>query len=193
MRLSRLRRVPLPGRGHRMRFPPWTASALAAILACGAWAGPLSAADPAETDQSSCGEVTIAEMNWASAAVAAHVAAIILAEGYGCSPDLVPGDTVPTVTSMTEKGEPDIAPEVWINAAREAVEKAVAEGRLKTAGEILSDGGLEGWWIPDYMVDEHPELTTLQAVRGGPTSSPTRRSRARGGSTAVRRAGPAST
>ena len=150
---------------------PGVTTAVAALL-CGAWTGPLSAADPAETDEPACGEVTIAEMNWASAAVAAHVAAIILSEGYGCTPDLVPGDTVPTVTSMTEKGEPDIAPEVWINAAREAVEKAVAEGRLKIAGEILSDGGLEGWWIPDYMVEEHPELTTLQAVRERPDLFP---------------------
>ena len=164
------RNPPRPSPLHR-GFP-LRAAAVAAALVCGAWTGPLAAADPAQTDEPACGEVTIAEMNWASASVAAQVAAIILSEGYGCTPDLVPGDTVPTVTSMTEKGEPDIAPEVWINAAREAVEKAVAEGRLKIAGEILSDGGLEGWWIPDYMVEEHPELTTLQAVRERPDLFP---------------------
>ena len=76
----------------------------------------------------------------------------------------MPGDTVPTVTSMTEKGEPDIAPEVWINSAREIVGKAVDEGRLVIAGEILSDGGEEGWWVPDYVVEQNPELTTLQEV-----------------------------
>ena len=103
-----------------------------------------------------CGKVTIAEMTWASAGVAAHVEDIILAEGYGCDTEVVPGDTVPTVTSMTEKGEPDIAPEIWINSAREVVEAAVAEGRLAIAGEILSDGGEEGWWVPDYVVEQNP-------------------------------------
>ncbi len=119
-----------------------------------------------------CGKVTISEMNWDSAAVAAHIEAMILDKGYGCDVELVPGDTVPTVTSMTEKGEPDIAPEIWINSVREVMDKAVKEGRLKIAGEILSDGGEEGWWVPDYVVSKHPELTTLQAVMKRPELFP---------------------
>ena len=113
---------------------------------------------------SACGDVTIAEMTWGSAAVAAHVQKVILSAGYGCNASLVPGDTVPTVTSMTEKSEPDLAPEIWINSAKDVVNKAVKEGRLKKAGEILSDGGEEGWWVPEYVVKNNPELTTLQAV-----------------------------
>ena len=115
-----------------------------------------------------CGKVTISEMNWDSAAVAAHVEGIILTKGYGCQVEMVPGDTVPTVTSMTEKGEPDIAPEIWINSVSEVVDKAVKEGRLKIAGEILTDGGEEGWWVPEYLVKKYPDLTTVQAVMKRP-------------------------
>ena len=85
-----------------------------------------------------CGKVTIAEMTWGSAAVAAHVSKLILNKGYNCQAELVPGDTVPTVTSMTEKAQPDFAPEIWINSARDVVNKAVEEGKLKKAGEILT-------------------------------------------------------
>jgi len=35
-----------------------------------------------------CGDVTIAEMNWASAEFMANVDKIILEEGYGCSVEL---------------------------------------------------------------------------------------------------------
>ena len=56
-----------------------------------------------------CGDVTIANMNWQSAEVLASVDKIILTEGYGCNAELVVGDTVPTITSMAEKGQPDIA------------------------------------------------------------------------------------
>jgi len=119
-----------------------------------------------------CGKVTIAEMTWGSAAVAAHVSQVILEKGYGCAAELVPGDTVPTVTSMTEKAQPDFAPEIWINSARDVVNKAVKEGRLKKAGEILADGGEEGWWVPDYMVKKNPDLTTLQAVLKRPDLFP---------------------
>ncbi len=108
-----------------------------------------------------CGNVTIAEMNWASAEFAAHIDRIILEEGFGCTVALVPGDTVPTLTSMAEKGVPDIAPEAWINSARDLLERAVDEGRLIHAAEILSDGTAEGWWIPQYIKDAHPEIETI--------------------------------
>ena len=59
----------------------------------------------------SCGSLTMAEMNWASAELMAHVDKIILEEGYGCDVELVAGATMPTFTSMNEKGEPDVAAE----------------------------------------------------------------------------------
>lgn len=127
-----------------------------------------------------CGRVTIADMNWASAELAAYVDKFILENGYGCDVDLVPGDTMPTTASMTEKAEPDIAPEIWMNSVRQVINKAVDEGRLKIAGEILSDGGEEGWWIPKYMVDRHPELTTLEAVLKRPDLFPNPEDKSRG-------------
>lgn len=111
-----------------------------------------------------CGDVTIAEMNWASAGVAAQVDKLILEKGYGCSVELVTGDTMPTFTSMNSKGEPDIAPELWVNAVRDPLDKAAAEGSLIIAAELLSEGGQEGWWIPRYISDEHGITTVEQAL-----------------------------
>ena len=133
-----------------MRF---TLSALA-----GAAGMALMAMQPAHAE---CGRITIADMNWASAEFAAYIDKFILAEGYGCDVELVPGDTMPTSTSMMEKGKPDIAPELWINAVRTALDKAVDDGRLLYAAEILKDGGEEGWWIPSYVADAHPEIQTV--------------------------------
>ncbi|GEO83379.1 MULTISPECIES: ABC transporter substrate-binding protein [Alphaproteobacteria] len=109
-----------------------------------------------------CGKISIAEMNWASAGVAAYVDKIILETGYGCDVTLVTGDTMPTFTSMNEKGEPDMAPELWVNAVRTPLDEAVAEGRLIQAAPILSDGGVEGWWIPKFIADAHPDIKTVQ-------------------------------
>nr|WP_245884317.1 ABC transporter substrate-binding protein [Hartmannibacter diazotrophicus] len=108
-----------------------------------------------------CGRVTIANMNWASAEVLSWIDQIILEKGYGCDAELVPGDTQPTITSMMEKGEPDVAPEAWINSYRESLDKAVAEGRLFYASESLSDGGDEGWWVPKYFAEAHPEIKSV--------------------------------
>ena len=115
--------------------------------------------------QAACGKVTIADMNWPSATLMAHVDAMILKHGYGCDAELITGDTMPTGTSMIEKGEPDIAPELWTNSFAEALQKGIDEKRLRIAGKSLSDGGEEGFWVPKYMVDEMPELATIAGVK----------------------------
>lgn len=112
-----------------------------------------------------CGKVTIADMNWPSATLLAHLDMLILKHGYGCDAEVVPGDTMPTGTSMMEKGEPDIAPELWTNSFAEALQKGVDEKRLKIAGRSLSDGGEEGFWVPKYMVEKNPELATISGIK----------------------------
>lgn len=122
-------------------------------------------ATPAAAPVTSCGEVSIAEMNWNSAALMANVDQFILQHGYGCDAKLVTGDTMPTGTSMVEKGQPDVAPELWSNGLREALDRGVAEKRLRYAGSSLSDGGEEALWVPKYVVDENPALRTIQGIK----------------------------
>jgi len=107
-----------------------------------------------------CGDITIASMNWASAEVIAEIDKLILSEGYGCNAELVAGDTMPTFMSMNQKSEPDLAPELWVNAVKEPLDVAIAKGELIIVAEVLSDGGEEGWWIPRYLSDAHPEIRT---------------------------------
>lgn len=115
---------------------------------------------PGASAQESC-ELTISNMNWASAEVLAAIDKFILSEGYGCETRLLPGDTMPTFASMTEKQEPDVAPEMWVNQFRDQIDKAVEEGTVEFAAEALSDGGEEGWWVPTYFAEAHPEIRTV--------------------------------
>ena len=108
-----------------------------------------------------CGDVQIAAMNWASAQLMANVDKLILEQGYGCNVELVPGDTMPTFTSLNEKGEPDVAPELWINAVREPLRVALGEGRLHSANDGPISGLGEGWWVPPYVLEKHPDLKTV--------------------------------
>jgi glycine betaine/proline transport system substrate-binding protein len=108
-----------------------------------------------------CGSVTIASMNWQSAEVLSNVDKIILNEGYGCDAEITIGDTVPTITSMAEKSEPDIAPEAWVDLLPEVVKKGLDNGMLIQAASPLPDGGINGWWIPKYFADAHPDIKTI--------------------------------
>ena len=111
-----------------------------------------------------CGAVTIASMNWQSAEVLSNLDKIILNAGFGCQAEITVGDTVPTITSMAEKGQPDIAPEAWVDLLPDVVKKGTDEGRIIEAGNSLSDGGVQGWWIPKYTADKHPDIKTIPDV-----------------------------
>ena len=140
--------------------------ALVAAIASTAFFGLSSSAFAA------CGSVSIAEMNWASAQLMANVDKIILQEGYGCDVEIVPGDTMPTFTSMNEKGAPDVAGELWINAVANPLSKAKEEGRLHTVSEGPITGLGEGWWLLPHTMKKHPELKTVLDVLERPDLFP---------------------
>ena len=108
-----------------------------------------------------CGEVTIAEMNWASAEFMANVDKIILEAGYGCSVELIPGATLTTFASMDTKGVPDVAPELWTQAVEVPLQAAIASGSLLSVNPKPIAGAGEGWVVPSYTLANHPELKTV--------------------------------
>lgn len=127
-----------------------------------------AALTPAISQASDCGDLSITEMNWASASVVTSIAKFIMEQGYGCQVSVVPSDTVPVITSVAENGEPDIITELWFNSAGEAYERLEAEGKVVRAGKVLDPGGVEGWWIPGYLAEAHPELKTIEGVLAHP-------------------------
>ena len=108
-----------------------------------------------------CGDLTIASMNWQSAEVLASLDKFILNEGFGCNAEIIVGDTVPTITSMIEKGKPDIAPEGWVDLLPDVVTRGLEEGKIVGAAHALSDGAVQGWWIPKYVADANPDIKTI--------------------------------
>lgn len=151
--VAALRRMPKrchEEKGNEMRALLASTSLALCIVGSVSWA---NAAD--------CGSVTIASMNWQSAEVLSNVDKVILSSGYGCDAEIVVGDTVPTITSMAEKGQPDIAPESWVDMVPEVVKQGLEEGKLIKAAKVLPDGGVNGWWIPKYLADAHPDIKTI--------------------------------
>ncbi len=165
-----------------------TLAVLASVLvlaACGKKeevpvAAPAPAASEPTAVAQACGAVSVANMNWQSAEVLANIDEIVLSKGYGCQVELVPGDTMPTLTAMMEKGKPDVAPEAWINAVRQPLDAAVAEGRLHYGARALKDGGIEGLWIPKYVADAHPEIKTIDDALKQPKLFPASESKGKG-------------
>ncbi len=129
--------------------------------------------------KASCGEVTIAEMNWASAQMIAYIDATILGTGYGCDVELIPGDTMPTATSLVEKGEPSIAPELWSQNIKNILDPAEAEGLISNVGKVFQNGGEEGFWIPQYIADQG--ISTIDDALANPQLFPHPEDSSKGG------------
>lgn len=119
-----------------------------------------------------CGDISIAEMNWASAELMANIDKIILEEGYGCSVELIPGATQTTFASMNEKGKPDVAPELWANAVRALLDQAEGEGRLFTLNNGPITGLGEGWFVTKAFKEKHPEITSVEDMLKHPELVP---------------------
>ncbi|MTJ05580.1 MAG: ABC transporter substrate-binding protein [Sediminimonas qiaohouensis] len=133
---------------------------LALAATFGAFALPAAA-------QAECGEVSVAEMNWASASIITKITAFMMEQGYGCDVTVVPSATTTAITSLAENNEPDVVPELWVNSAP-LYFKLEEQGKVKKATDVFSDGGSENWWVPDYLVEEHPELATIEGVLNNP-------------------------
>lgn len=134
----------------------------AGLLALGASAA-LGLA-PAQAQAATCGTdetITIAEMTWLSASTLAYVTDRVIKDGFGCSTKIVPGDTVPTATSMLSKGQPMIAPELWLSTSEAIWAKIQAKGIAYKANDVFEDGGLEGWFIPSYVAEANPKLKSV--------------------------------
>ncbi|MEM9576675.1 MAG: ABC transporter substrate-binding protein [Pseudomonadota bacterium] len=138
-----------------MKYKVFTAS----LCVAGSLAGTSALAE--------CGEVSISEMDWASSAVVTHVSKFLMEQGYGCTVKTIPTTTVPAIASLAETGEPDVVTELWTIYTPVYFELK-DEGKVVELSKVLSDGGVEAWWIPDYLADAHPELKTLEGILANP-------------------------
>ncbi|WP_312795118.1 glycine betaine ABC transporter substrate-binding protein [Tianweitania sp.] len=129
----------------------------------------LGLASPAMAD---CGEVTIANMNAQTAEALAAIDEFILTNGFGCSASQVSGDTVPAITSMIEKGQPDIIPEAALTVVPDLIKQGVDAGAIVETVDPLSGSGEQGLWVPKALVDKYPEVATLKGALAHPELFP---------------------
>ena len=113
-----------------------------------------------------CGDVpiTIARMQWPSAVVLANIHAQLLEREYGCQVQILSGDPTATVSAMITAGQPAVAPELWITRIAQLWNSGLESGALRQAGPSFSGSALEGWFIPRFVAESHPELTSVSGL-----------------------------
>ncbi|CAB3676624.1 ABC transporter substrate-binding protein [Achromobacter pestifer] len=135
---------------HPFALIPGALALAAALLAPAAHAAP-SAAPTCEIDR----PIRFSGLNWESNLVLAGIERYVLEHGYGCKTTVEIGETLPMLAAL-QRGDVDVTPEVWPGQIEGAWKKALASGKVLGVGHVYDAG--EGWYVPRYTVERHPEL-----------------------------------
>ena len=115
--------------------------------------------------------IKIAELNWQSGSMIANIDAYILKHGYGHDTELVPGGIDATIASMMATGTPNIFGEAWTSLLGDAAYEFLANGQLLQLRDEVVVGAGEGWYVPDYIVEQYG-FTTIEQVLERPDLFP---------------------
>jgi glycine betaine/proline transport system substrate-binding protein len=108
--------------------------------------------------------ITLAVNPWTGSAVNSHVAKIVLESELGTSVELVDIDENATWPGLAA-GDLDAVLEVWPSGHAEDYETYVeGEGSVVDIG-LLGPSAKIGWYVPTFVVDEHPELATWEGFQ----------------------------
>ncbi len=108
--------------------------------------------------------IKLAENPWLSARLNNAVAKILLEEKMGYPVEVAAFDGYTQFPALA-KGETHASLEVWPSGRAEYIHEYIKEKRTVEHGGRLGPVGKVGWFIPSYMLDEHPELATWEGFK----------------------------
>jgi glycine betaine/proline transport system substrate-binding protein len=133
----------------------------AAVVALGASGGALART-------SSCGSLTLDENAWAGATANVYVIKYVLEHNLGCKVNIAKlPESTPLFQAMSD-GKVDFVTEDWNNIDLKVNQKYVKSGTLLNLGSNGVIGHI-GWFIPTYLMKQHPEFKTWQGLKGKET------------------------
>ena len=105
--------------------------------------------------------IVFSDLSWTSAQVQNRIAQYIVENGYGYPTDTIFGGTLPNFQGL-QKGDIDVALEIWLPNQSIGWEKAVELGEVVSVGTSLVGDWQSTFVIPQYLADEYPDLKTPQ-------------------------------
>jgi glycine betaine/proline transport system substrate-binding protein len=108
--------------------------------------------------------IKLAENPWTGSAVNVAVAKILLEEQLSYPVEIITIDENAQWPALAT-GDLSASLEVWPSGHSENIKQYIAEQEVVENGGALGVLGKIGWYVPTYVVEEHPELTTWEGFR----------------------------
>jgi glycine betaine/proline transport system substrate-binding protein len=113
--------------------------------------------------QADCGKVVLNEQAWAGSTANTYIAKHVLENELGCTVEITKITEIPVFQAMAD-GKVDAVLEDWqhVDQYETYIEQ---QGTVVDGGELGVEGHI-GWFIPQYLMDEHPEFETWEGLKG---------------------------
>jgi glycine betaine/proline transport system substrate-binding protein len=110
-----------------------------------------------------CGKVTLNEQAWAGSTANTYIAKAVLEDKLGCEVEITKIAEIPVFQAMAD-GKVDAVLEDWQHT--DEYKKYIEGAGTVVDGGPLGVEGHIGWFIPQYLMDEHPEFKTWEGLQG---------------------------
>jgi glycine betaine/proline transport system substrate-binding protein len=110
-----------------------------------------------------CGTVTLNEQAWAGSTANTYIAKAVLEDKLGCKVEITKIAEIPVFQAMAD-GKVDAVLEDWQHT--DEYKKYIDQGKTVVMGGPLGVEGHIGWFIPKYLMDQHPEFSDWEGLKG---------------------------
>jgi glycine betaine/proline transport system substrate-binding protein len=110
-----------------------------------------------------CGKVVLNEQAWAGSTANTYIAKAVLEDDLGCEVEITKIAEIPVFQAMAD-GKVDAVLEDWqhVDQYKQYIDEA---GKVVMGGPLGVEGHI-GWFIPKYLMDEHPEFKDWKGLKG---------------------------
>jgi len=108
--------------------------------------------------------IKLVENPWTGSQVNVAVAKVLLEEQLGYPTEIVTLDENAQWPALAS-GDLHASLEVWPSGHADNMKKYIDEQKSVENGGLLGPVGVIGWFMPSYMLDEHPELATWEGFK----------------------------
>jgi glycine betaine/proline transport system substrate-binding protein len=136
----------------------------------GSTTGSGDTAAPADTEGDTQGDtggdkptIVLVQNAWTASALNAEIAKQLIETNLGNPVELTSIDEN-TMFNGLSSGELDAALELWPSGITEDEQKYLDDGTVVEIGELGAIGRI-GWYVPDYVLEEFPELATWEGFK----------------------------
>ena len=105
--------------------------------------------------------IVFSDLNWDSALLQNQIAMYIVKNGYGYPVDTVFGGTIPLQTGLLN-GDTQVSMEIWLPNQQDWWNEVIKKASVIPVGKSLDDNWQSAFVVPTYVVEENPDLKTVQ-------------------------------